>query len=63
MDPRKLHQIDQETGPLHELAIKLSAYYRSLQEQGFTPAEALHIVTDYQRTLILTVTRKDTDGR
>ena len=59
MDPKHLHDLDQETGPLHELAVKLAAYYRSLVGEGFSPRQALRIVIDYQRTIIRTLRRKD----
>lgn len=52
MDPRKTHQLEQETGPLHELAYKLGAYLRSLEDQGFTRTEAMQIVIEYQRAII-----------
>lgn len=64
MDPRKQHEIDQETGPLHEMAIKLAAYLRSLQREGFTAAQAFRLVRDYQREIIRSILRrKDDDGR
>lgn len=59
MDPKDIHDVDQETGPLHELAIKLGAYFRSLMGEGFSRSEALRIVIDYQRSIIRTLRRKD----
>ncbi len=63
MDPKKIHELDQETGPMHELATKLGAYFRSLQEQGFTRLEALRIVIAYQSSIIRSVFRRSDDGR
>lgn len=62
LDPRSIHDLDQQTGPLNRFAIILAAYYRSLVAEGFTRYEALQIVTNYQETLIRTLPRRE-DGR
>lgn len=59
MDPKKVHQIDQETGPLGELAAKLAAYHRALVEEGFAREEALRIVMAYQEAIVRSLRSRD----
>jgi hypothetical protein len=53
IDPRKLHQLEQETGPMHDMAYKIGAYHRSLVAQGFSREEALQIVIGYQSDIVI----------
>lgn len=55
MEPRDVHKLEQETGPMHELAYKLAAYRRSLESQGFSRAEAMRLVEAYQSQIVNSV--------
>lgn len=63
MDAKKIHDLDQETGPLNEFAVKPAAYYRSLKAEGFTNMDALLIVISYQTEIIRNALGRNDNGR
>lgn len=58
-DPLKTHRLDQSTGALGDFAHTLAAYRRSLIAEGFSPAEALQIVLEYQKGIIQSLSKED----
>jgi hypothetical protein len=62
LDPKSIHDLDQQTGPLGEFAVILAAYHRSLIQEGFTRDEAMAVILNYQESIILSLTGNN-DGR
>ncbi len=55
MDARRIHEFDQSTGASGEWAMKLAAFHGALMRSGFTRAESLEIVKDYQIEVIRSI--------
>lgn len=62
MDPKSVHDLDQQTGPLHQFAVILAAYQRSLIQEGFSRDEAMTVIVNYQSSIILSLS-EGTNGR